>query len=78
MVRITVNDDLVSELAKTADFVELCDPSGRVLGVFTPKLREGSGRLRELSPYTNEQLDEISKQPGGRPLADILHDLENR
>lgn len=78
MVRITVNDDLLSQLGQSVEPVELCDPSGRVMGSFYPDPRLRPGSLRELSPFTEEELDRRSKEPGGRPLEDILRDLSRR
>jgi len=72
---VTVTDPgLLSQLA-AGDSLELKDPSGRVLGVFIP---EGLGKLPPgvKSPFTDEQLVELRKQRTGRPLADILRDLE--
>ena len=77
MVRITVTDDLGSKLAQTIEPAEICDPSGRVVGFFYPDPRLRPGSLRELSPLTDEELDERRKGTG-RPLSDILRDLEKR
>ena len=54
--------------------LQFVDESGHVLGLFTP-----SGDPKVLKPQISE--DEIKKrlaQGGGRPLADILRDLEAR
>jgi hypothetical protein len=75
---ITVTDPtLLSQLATDAE-VELRDPSGKLLGVFVP---EGIGKLPPgvKSPFTEDEMAERRKQPKvGRPLADILRDLEKR
>lgn len=58
------------------DFVQLCDPGGRVLGYFTPRDDEASGKID--CPFTEEELDRAVKEPGGRPLSEILRDLERQ
>ena len=75
---ITVRDpSLLSQLTAGAE-VELQDPSGKVLGVFVP---HGLGKLPTgaKSPFSDEAMAERRKAPKvGRPLADILRDLEKR
>lgn len=75
---ITITDSaLIEQLRRINGDVELKDPSGSVLGRFVAdnrfKLPPGVK-----SPFTEEQLQELRKQRGGRPLADILRDLEKR
>jgi len=57
--------------------VEICDESGNVLGYFSPK---GDRSLYEgiEVPISEEELDRREKEGGGRTLAEILADLENR
>ena len=75
---ITVTDPgLLSQLA-AGDSVELKDPSGQLLGVFIP---EGLGKLPPgvKSPFSDEEMARRrAEQRTGRPLADILRDLEAR
>ena len=75
---ITITDPgLLAQLRQAADVVELKDPDGNVLGRFSA---EGLGRLPPgvKSPFTPEQMAERRKQRTGRPLKDILRDLEAR
>jgi len=67
---------LISQLT-TEDAVELKDASGRRLGTFVP---DGLGKPPPgmKSPFTDEDLVELRKQRTGRPLADILRNLEAR
>ena len=77
-VSITITDPaLLAQLRQAADVVELKDPDGDVLGKFSA---EGLGTLPPgvKSPFTPEQMDERRKQRSGRPLKDILRDLEAR
>jgi hypothetical protein len=75
---ITVTDpNLLSQLTTGVE-VELKDPTGKVLGVFVP---HGLGKLPPgvKSPFSEEEMAERRKEPKvGRPLADILRDLEKR
>jgi hypothetical protein len=64
-------------LRQASDVVELKDPEGNVLGRFTV---EGLGKLPPgvKSPFTAVQRAERRKERSGRPLKDILWDLEGR
>ena len=75
---ITVTDPTLLAQLTTDDHVELRDPTGRVLGVFVP---EGLGKLppEVKSPFSNEEMEQRRKEPrSGRPLSDILRDLQAR
>jgi hypothetical protein len=75
---ITVTDPtLLAQLRQASDVVELTDPDGNVIGTFA------AGGLGVLppgvkSPFTDEERAEFRKQRTGRPLKDILRDLEGR
>lgn len=72
---IIVHDPLTSKLAAAESPLELCAPDGRVLGYFTPAKEK---KLNLEPPGTREELDARFAAGGGRPLADILRDLEKR
>ena len=75
---ITITDpELLAQLTATSDIVEVCGPDGRVIGTFAA---ENLGKLPPgvKSPFTDEQVAEFRKQKTGRPVADILKDLEER
>jgi hypothetical protein len=75
---ITITDpELVAQLRDAAAGVELKDPDGNVLGRFTVT---GLGKLPPgvKSPFTDEERAERRKVRTGRPLKDILRDLEGR
>lgn len=83
MVRITVDDGLEAKLADAKEPVEICTENGRLLGRFIPVgplfLTVEEARKLGCFPLTDEELAEIQAQPWqGRPLAEILRDLENR
>jgi hypothetical protein len=76
---ITITDPgLLAQLRQARAVVEFRDPDGNVLGTFAV---EGSGKLPPdvKSPFTPEQMEERrQKNRSGRPLKDILRDLEGR
>jgi hypothetical protein len=77
MTRITIDADTVSKLKDLREMVELRDEAGRILGHFLPgPPRDANGQI--IIPFSEEELDELSKQEGGRPLKDILNDLSER
>lgn len=51
---------------------EVYDLAGNKLGTFMPQY------VGYECPTSEEELDRIEKQGGGRPLADILRDLEKQ
>jgi hypothetical protein len=76
---ITITDpNLLAQLRQAGDVVELKDPDGKVLGRFNA---EGRGKLPPgvVSPFTREEMEERRRtQRSGRPLKDILRDLESQ
>jgi hypothetical protein len=74
MVRISLDSSVASQLIPLVEGAELCDPSGNVLGYFTPVASASSYGQVEV-PYTEEELQRIEQQPGGRQLDAILRDL---
>ncbi len=76
---ITITDPtLLAQLRQAHAAVELRDPDGNVLGTFAG---EGRGKLPPgvKSPFTREEMEERRKNNrSGRPLKDILRDLEER
>ena len=75
---ITVTDPaMLAQLLAPHGRPELRDADGRLLGYVQPPPRAPLPPGVEV-PFSDEQLAEFRKQRGGRPLADILHDLESR
>jgi hypothetical protein len=76
---ITITDPaLIAQLRQAGGSVELTDPEGNVLGTFAV---DGLGKLPPgvKSPFTREEMEERrQKHRSGRPLKDILRDLEAR
>jgi hypothetical protein len=77
MTRIIVDSDLLARLHGLSERLEFCDPSGNTLGVFQPATPKAAPREGvDGSPFTREQLKRRCGQRTGRPLTDILRDLE--
>ncbi len=77
MTRVTIDAATRSKLKGLAGLLELCDESGRTIGYFHPTVHAmGGEKSKFYSPHTDEEIEELRKQRGGRPLADILRDLE--
>ena len=73
MTKVTIDAETQAKLNGLNDFLEVCDESGRTLGYFFPP-----GTLKYLSPFSDEEIEELRKQRTGRPLKEILKDLESR
>ena len=72
MNRIVVNDFVKAEFLRAEEPCEVVDASGNKLGKFTPQY------VGYECPLNNAVLDQIEREGGGRPLKDILSDLERR
>lgn len=75
---ITITDPaLLAELIQARGIVELKNPLGELIGALS---LEDRGRLPPgmESPFTDAEMAERRKVSTGRPLADILRDLEAR
>jgi hypothetical protein len=72
---IIVHDPLKKTLAAAQAPLEFCTADGQVLGYFTP----AKERKLNLDPGINDaEVERRFAAGGGRPLADILRDLEKR
>ena len=68
---VVLDQQATERLQAVTDRVEVRDANGRFLGLFTPF-------SALIPPMSREELDRRAAEPGGRPLADILRDLESR
>ncbi len=73
---VITDKNLLEQLARTSGTVEVRDANGNFLGTFAPPYGKLPPGVK--SPHTDEEIEELRKQPDGRPLADILRDLESR
>ena len=76
MTSITLPDAILSQIKPGERAIEVCDTSGRRLGYFAP-LATADDYLNARSAVSEDELDRRSLAGGGRPLADILRDLES-
>lgn len=73
MQQITVETELVEQLARVSGGAILRGGDGRVLGFFSPV--QGVRRVEELQlepPLSIAQTEELRKQRTGKPLSEIL------
>ncbi|MBI3466266.1 MAG: hypothetical protein HY000_24900 [Planctomycetes bacterium] len=75
MIRIMLDQASVEKLDSVQQGAELCAPSGRVMGYYVP-ITPASLYREVQCPYTEEELLRFASEPGGRPLSEILADLE--
>jgi hypothetical protein len=74
MTKIVLDQGTRARFHGLKEPLQFVDESGHLLGMFTPSIDPA-----RLQPQISD--DEIQRrlaQGGGRPLADILHDLETR
>jgi hypothetical protein len=72
MTKVVIDAQTWAHLMGENGLLELCDPSGRTLGYFRPVVRVGAVKDGKVcSPYTDEELEQRSRQEGARPLAEF-------
>ncbi|MFM8497889.1 MAG: hypothetical protein ACKOEM_20560 [Planctomycetia bacterium] len=77
MVRLTIDKGLEDKLLQENEPLDLCDAGGRVIGHFIPAASASRYQGVE-SPTPAAELDRRSRHESGRPLAEILRDLQDR
>ncbi|MEK6262604.1 MAG: hypothetical protein AABP62_28750 [Planctomycetota bacterium] len=75
MTKVVLKSEMETQLAGFDEAVEVCDHSGRLMGYFHP-VAAGRVSLKDLSPFSDEEIRRRCGESGGRPLADILRDLQ--
>jgi hypothetical protein len=73
MNRITVYDPLKTQLDGLAEPVEVVDETGRRLGHFVPAL---ATMASDDCPYSQDELQRMRREEGGRPLGEVWKSLE--
>ncbi len=72
---ITITDPaLLAQLAAACDPVEVRGPDGEYIGTFQPPFGKPPPGLK--IPFSDEELERRRQRRTGRPLKDILRDLE--
>ena len=75
MKRVVVDSATLAKLLDLCQSVDLCDESGRAIGRFRPAILDDPAMQPQIS---EEEIERRMKLGGGRPLAEILVDLEKR
>jgi hypothetical protein len=76
MTKVVIDASLRSQLRDVGDVLEVCDESGHTLGYFHPVLPPAADADREVaSPLSDEEIGRRQQRPGGRPLSEIMADL---
>jgi hypothetical protein len=73
MTQVTLDAATTAKLQGAGEPVELRDDTGRILGHFHPVPRDAQGRL--WCPLSDEEIEERSRQEGGRSWDEIRADL---
>jgi hypothetical protein len=78
MTQIVLEGNIVEKLLPLSEPVELCDPSGQVLGEFRPRLQVSS-KLPEgfKSPFSREELDAALRDPRRYTTKEVLEHLKS-
>jgi hypothetical protein len=73
---VVIDADLRARLRGLNMPLELLDETGHVLGHFTPAFRPADAdELMKSCPYSEEELEQFRREPGGRTLAEIWKSL---
>ncbi len=72
MDRVFVDASLSQQLGNAGHPLDLCSPTGVVLGRFVPLFVPPH---EDLCPYSSEQLEQMRTQEGSRPLAEFWAEL---
>jgi hypothetical protein len=77
MTRLVLDAETAARFKDVGERVELCDASGRTLGYFHPA--NGRDYLTDeerRGPFSDEELERRRREPGGKPLSEVLKRLE--
>ena len=75
MTQITLSSGQVEQLSKGSALVERRDPAGKFVGYLHVA---GKNDRLTIPDFSEEQLAEYEREPGGRSLGEILTDLRKR
>lgn len=77
MTKLMLEPALLSKLAGIHETAILCDQSGRAIGYFEPlEPPTGTGEDGTGSPFSDEEIERFRQQRSGRPLREVLAELE--
>lgn len=79
MTKLIIDQATLSKLNELRDKAEFCTESGTTLGFCTPAPSRDRALYENVEiPFTDEQLDEFEREPGGRTLWEIRPIWRNR
>jgi hypothetical protein len=81
MTKVVLDDSrVVAVLERTQQRAEICDPSGRVLGVYVPSSSGTIAYRGAKSPYSRAELERIYKEEAdkARPLAGFWDEMRKK
>jgi hypothetical protein len=79
MTQIVIDPVLRAKLNGLTDGVELLDESGDIVGYCLPLAEYNRLLYASIKiPFTEEEIERRMQEKGGRPLSEILADLEER
>jgi hypothetical protein len=76
MHRVIVDEATIQRLGQVGSIAEICDADGNVIGTFRP--RRVPRDLLDSDEGPREELIRQGRLRTGRPLADVIADLERR
>jgi hypothetical protein len=77
MNTVILEPNTLTQLRQAAQVMEIRDAAGQVVGHFVPAL-DSAARSKAEPRIGEEELQRREQAGGGRPLADILADLEKK
>jgi len=77
MTRMIIDAETTARFRDIHESTELYDESGNLVGYFTPGIEKSLYESIEI-PVSDDELRRRQAKGGGRPLADIIADLERR
>lgn len=76
MVKLIVDAAMRAKLNNLDELLEICDQSGQTLGYFHPTVDTSGSENETFSPFSIEEIERRRKQRTGRPLREILENLD--
>jgi len=73
MKRLVLDAVTLAKLGEIRETVQVCDEQGQIVAIIGPPTYFDT----EI-PFTDEEIEELRRQPLGRPLSEIMRDLEAR
>ena len=79
MTKVIIDPAMRAKLCNMTEPLELMDEDGSLLGYYSPRSAPAQTLYEKVDvPFSNLEVQQFLRQPPGRPLADILADLQGR